>query len=98
MSLTFASVSVVEMNTLRAQLRDEWCYVLRLGLQSLPNTSDGEDLLRVELLHFKQALAAQELKKKKINVLKGFCLRVGLFTPMWGMGGGWGSCPPDWGG
>jgi hypothetical protein len=35
-------------------------------------------------------------KKKKINVLRGFCLRVGLFTPMRGMGGGWGSWSPDW--
>jgi hypothetical protein len=37
-----------------------------------------------------------EYMEKKINVLKGFCLRVGLFTPRWGMGGGWGSWPPDW--
>jgi hypothetical protein len=37
-------------------------------------------------------------EKKKINVLRGFFLRVGLFTPIRGMGGGWGSWPPDWGG
>jgi hypothetical protein len=36
--------------------------------------------------------------KEKINVLRGFCLRVDLFTPIRGMGGGWGSWPPDWGG
>ncbi len=36
--------------------------------------------------------------KKKINVLRGFCLRIGLFTPIRGMGGGWGSWPPDWDG
>ena len=35
-------------------------------------------------------------EKKKINVLKGFCLRVVLFIPIRGMGGGWGSWPPDW--
>ena len=37
-------------------------------------------------------------EKEKKNVLKGFYLRVGLFTIMRGMGGGWGSWPPDWGG
>ncbi len=37
-------------------------------------------------------------RKKKINVLRGFCLRSGLFTPLWGTGGGWGSWPPDWAG
>jgi hypothetical protein len=31
------------------------------------------------------------MEKEKINVLRGFCLRVGLFTPIRGMGGGWGS-------
>jgi hypothetical protein len=51
-------VHATEMNKLRAQLRDEWLHDLRLGLQSLANTSDAEDLLRAELLHFKQACAA----------------------------------------
>ncbi len=35
---------------------------------------------------------------QKKNVLRAFCLRGGLFTPRWGMEGGWGSWPPDWGG
>ncbi len=51
-SLTSDSVHVAEMNKLCAQLRDVCHHDLRLGLQSLANTSDGEDLLRAELLHF----------------------------------------------
>jgi hypothetical protein len=66
-SLTSDSVSPTEMNKLRAQLRDEWRHDLRLGLQSLANTSDGEDLLRAGLLHFKQACASQEKRIQELE-------------------------------
>ena len=55
------------MNKLRAHLRDEWNHDVRLGLQSLANTSDGEDLLRAVLLHFNQACAAQEKRIQELE-------------------------------
>ena len=66
-SLTSDSVHASEMNNLCAQLRDECHHDLRLGLQSLSNTSDAEDLLRAELLHFKQACAGQEKRIQELE-------------------------------
>ncbi len=61
------------MNKLLAQLRDELHHDLRLGLQSLVNTSDAEDLLRAELFHFKQACAAHEKRIQELFQLTGMC-------------------------
>jgi hypothetical protein len=46
--------------------------------------------------HKEGARQYKDWKMNKRNVLRGFCLRVGLFTSIRGMGGGWGSWSPDW--
>ena len=61
------------MNKLRAHLWDEWHHDLRLGLQYLANTSDAEDLLGAELLHFKQACAAHEKRIQELFQRTGLC-------------------------
>ena len=73
------------MNELRAQLRDEWRRDLRLELlqsRASPtrqtNTSDSEDLLRSELLHFKQASATHE---KRIQELESARTQGSQFLP-----------------
>ncbi len=67
-----------EVNELRAQLRDEWHYDLRLELQSLAKTSDSEDLLRTELLRFKQTCATQE---KRIQELESVLTQGSQLSP-----------------
>jgi hypothetical protein len=55
------------LNELRTQLRDEWRHDLKLEFQYLTNTSDSEDLLRAELLHFKQACTSQEKRIQELE-------------------------------
>jgi hypothetical protein len=77
-SLTFDSVRAAEMNELRAKLRDECRHDLRLELQSLAKTSDSEDLLRTELLRFKQTCVEQE---KRIQELESIRTQGSQFLP-----------------
>ncbi len=66
------------------------------GQDQEPVTGSGTHLVRV--VTKTRVKVKHNRKKKKINVLRGFCLRVDLFTSRWGIGGGWGSWTPDWGG
>lgn len=82
-SLTFDSIRAAEMNELRAQLRDEMRHDLKLELQSLANTSGSDDLLRAELVHFKQACAAQEKRIQELESERAQGTRIlpSVFSP-----------------
>ena len=81
--LTFDSIRAAEMNELRAQLRDEMRHDLKLELQSLANSSGSDDLLRAELVHFKQACAAQEKRIQELESERAQGTRIlpSVFSP-----------------
>jgi hypothetical protein len=70
-------VTSVTLNTLNSIFEHHWSvFPIDLCLQSLANTSDGEDLLRAELLHFKQACVAQEKRIQELESESAQGLRI----------------------